>query len=92
MGPSDPHGGGRRGNAAYPVSGLWRQEIKTALDVGAAGVMIPGIDSAKAARQAVALSKFPPVGRRGACPFVRANGTALATARRIMEKPMRKLR
>ena len=59
------------------VSGLVEAEIKTALDVGAAGVMIPGIDSAKAARQAVALSKFPPVGRRGACPFVRANGYGL---------------
>lgn len=52
------------------VSGLVEAEIKTALDVGAAGVMIPGIDSAKAARQAVAEqvpTSWPP-GRMPLCP------------------------
>ena len=47
--------------------------IKKALDAGAAGIVIPNTDTADEARQAVDYAKFPPLGHRGACPFVRAN-------------------
>ena len=47
--------------------------IKKSLDAGAAGVIVPNIDTAEQAAQAVALSKFTPAGVRGACPGVRAN-------------------
>lgn len=47
--------------------------IKKLLDLGAAGVIVPNIDTAEQAAQAVALSKFTPEGIRGACPGVRAN-------------------
>lgn len=47
--------------------------IKHALDIGAAGIIIPGISSVKDVREAMKWSKFAPVGKRGACPYVRAN-------------------
>lgn len=47
--------------------------IKRALDVGAAGVVVPGISSVEEARLALQWSRFQPDGRRGACPYVRAN-------------------
>lgn len=39
--------------------------IKKSLDLGAAGVIVPNIDTAEQAAQAVALSKFTPEGIRG---------------------------
>ena len=47
--------------------------IKKSLDLGAAGVIVPNIDTAEQAAEAVRLSKFTPAGTRGACPGVRAN-------------------
>lgn len=47
--------------------------IKKSLDFGAAGIIVPNIDTAEQARQAVALCRFAPEGLRGACPGVRAN-------------------
>ena len=47
--------------------------IKKSLDLGAAGVIVPNIDTAEQAAEAVRLSKFTPEGTRGACPGVRAN-------------------
>ncbi|MER2150251.1 MAG: aldolase/citrate lyase family protein [Candidatus Limivicinus sp.] len=47
--------------------------IKKALDMGAAGIIIPNIDTAQQAEEAVRLCKFTPAGIRGACPGVRAN-------------------
>lgn len=47
--------------------------IKKSLDFGAAGVIVPNIDTPAQAAQAVALCKFTPEGIRGACPGVRAN-------------------
>ena len=47
--------------------------IKKSLDLGAAGVIVPNIDTAEQAARAVALSRFTPEGIRGACPGVRAN-------------------
>lgn len=47
--------------------------IKHALDIGAAGVVVPGVSSVENARDALKWSRFSPAGRRGACPYVRAN-------------------
>lgn len=52
-------------------SDIW---IDQALDVGAGGVMIPQIDTAEQAGNAVAAAKFSPVGNRGTCRFVRSAG------------------
>lgn len=57
----------------FRVPYLAEHMVKRALDIGAAGIMVPGISSAEEAREAVRISKFPPIGERGACPFVRAN-------------------
>lgn len=48
--------------------------IDRALDVGAGGVMIPQIDEAAQAAEAVSAAKFSPVGTRGTCRFVRSAG------------------
>src|SRR3954470_11099903 len=37
-----------------------------ALDVGMLGLMIPMVESAEQARQIIAATKYPPIGRRGA--------------------------
>ena len=47
--------------------------IKKSLDAGACGILVPNIENADQARKAVEYGKFAPVGKRGACPFVRAN-------------------
>lgn len=39
--------------------------VKRALDLGADGVVVPWIESAEQVREAVALAKYPPAGRRG---------------------------
>jgi 4-hydroxy-2-oxoheptanedioate aldolase len=48
--------------------------IGKALDVGAAGVVIPGIETVEQAAAAIAATRFAPRGTRGACPCVRAGG------------------
>lgn len=48
--------------------------IGAALDVGAAGVLVPQIDSAEAAVAAVSAGRFGPGGHRGSNPYVRAAG------------------
>lgn len=47
-------------------------DIRRALDVGAAGVLVPFVSTAEQARQAVRASKYPPQGVRG-FSFSRAN-------------------
>ncbi len=47
--------------------------VKKALDTGCAGVMVPQVNSAEDARQAVRLSKYPPQGTRSA-GLARAHG------------------
>ena len=47
-------------------------DIRRALDAGAAGVLVPFVNTAEQARQAVAAAKYPPVGVRG-FSFSRAN-------------------
>jgi 2-keto-3-deoxy-L-rhamnonate aldolase RhmA len=46
--------------------------IRQALDIGAMGVIVPLVDTAEQAAQAVAAAKFPPLGIRG-FSFVRSN-------------------
>ncbi len=48
--------------------------IDRALDVGAGGVLVPQIDTAQQAKDAVAAAKFSPLGSRGTCRFVRSAG------------------
>ena len=43
-------------------------EIAAALDAGAAGVIVPRVDSAGEAREAVAAGRYPPAGERGLGP------------------------
>ncbi|MEP7023961.1 MAG: aldolase/citrate lyase family protein [Actinomycetota bacterium] len=44
--------------------------VKTALDAGAEGIIFPLVDTAETAAQCVALTRYPPQGRRGWGPFV----------------------
>ena len=55
------------------VPGLDGALIKRSLDMGAAGIIIPNIDTREQAEEAVSLCRFTPDGLRGACPGVRAN-------------------
>ncbi len=48
--------------------------IKHALDSGAGGVMVPGVESAETAERVVSAAKFPPDGTRGVAGTTRANG------------------
>jgi 4-hydroxy-2-oxoheptanedioate aldolase len=56
------------------VPSLDRVWIGKALDVGASGVVIPGIETVEQAAAAIAATRFAPLGTRGACPCVRAGG------------------
>lgn len=47
--------------------------IKKSLDMGVSGIIVPNIDTAEQAEEAVRLCRFMPSGIRGACPGVRAN-------------------
>ncbi|MWV64604.1 2-dehydro-3-deoxyglucarate aldolase [Halorubrum sp. JWXQ-INN 858] len=47
---------------------------KRALDAGAGGVIVPGVERVADAERAVAAATFPPAGERGAAGTVRANG------------------
>lgn len=46
--------------------------VGAALDAGAAGVLVPQVGSAQAARELVAAARFAPQGARGVNPWVRA--------------------
>ncbi|KAG6889520.1 hypothetical protein C0995_000401 [Termitomyces sp. Mi166 len=50
---------------ATGVSGSTSWQIKYALDAGARGVLVPMVSTAEKAREIVADSRFPPLGRRG---------------------------
>lgn len=47
------------------LDGIW---INAALDAGAAGVLLPRINTAAEAKQAVAATRYPPAGTRGVGP------------------------
>ncbi|MEN2742694.1 aldolase/citrate lyase family protein [Microbacterium sp. X-17] len=54
------------------VSTLSRTEIQRALDGGAAGVVVPQVDTAAMAEEAVRLAHYPPFGARGLATSTRA--------------------
>lgn len=67
--------GGRCANVLR-VPGCTEQDIKKALDIGADGIIVPMVNDADQARQAVDWSKYPPRGRRG-IGLARAQGYGL---------------
>jgi len=61
--------------AIYPIVRVQRNEpslIGAALDIGAAGVLVPQVASPAEAEAAVSAARFSPDGTRGANPWVRA--------------------
>lgn len=66
---------GMYGRGAAPIARVATNglmDIRRALDAGAAGVLVPFVNTAQQARQAVAAAKYPPMGVRG-FSFSRAN-------------------
>jgi 2-keto-3-deoxy-L-rhamnonate aldolase RhmA len=62
---------GRQAGVAPVIRVAWNDPglIKKAYDVGAVGVMVPQVDNAAEARDAIRYAKYPPVGERGIAPF-----------------------
>ncbi|RAI58731.1 HpcH/HpaI aldolase family protein [Roseicella frigidaeris] len=61
------------GTGCAPLVRVPRQDegwVKPALDLGAEGIVFPQIRSAEEAAACVALTRYPPAGRRGWGPFV----------------------
>ncbi len=52
-------------------------DIKKALDAGALGIIVPRISTPEQASQVVQAAKYEPLGKRGACPVVRATSHGL---------------
>ena len=64
-----------RARGIVPIARVRANEsalIGAALDAGAAGVLVPQVTSAQAARELVGAARFAPLGRRGVNPWVRA--------------------
>jgi 2-dehydro-3-deoxyglucarate aldolase/4-hydroxy-2-oxoheptanedioate aldolase len=71
-----------------PQSGE-RIRVGRALDLGAAGIMVPRLESADEARQAVSYLRYPPDGIRGVATRVRGAGLGAvghAEVRRVSER------
>jgi 2-keto-3-deoxy-L-rhamnonate aldolase RhmA len=80
------HGAGNRQELLYQLQAIestpavpfvriaWNDPIrfKKVLDLGASGIMVPYIQSAEEARQAVAAMRYPPAGNRGVAVMNRA--------------------
>ena len=64
--------------------------ILRALDSGAAGVVVPHLDSLEQARDVVAAAHYPPRGRRGFATYGRRGPTAPSAARTIRPASPRK--
>ncbi|MBF0570587.1 MAG: aldolase [Candidatus Omnitrophica bacterium] len=60
--------------ALVRVPRLDESDILRSLDLGAAGIIVPHIESVEDRKKVVAYSKFPPVGQRGFNPYVRGGG------------------
>lgn len=60
------------------VAGMTPRDVQVPLDAGAAGLFVPHVEDAAAARDAVHVTRFPPLGRRGASPSGRAGRWGLA--------------
>ena len=50
------------------VDGIERSPILKMLDAGAAGLVVPQLETVEQARELVSYAKFPPLGNRGYCP------------------------
>lgn len=50
------------------IGEISRSSILKALDVGAKGLVIPGVKTAEEIRRIVSFGKYPPMGERGFCP------------------------
>ena len=50
------------------VDGIGRSPILKMLDAGAAGLVVPQLETVEQARKLVSYAKFPPLGNRGYCP------------------------
>lgn len=64
-------------NGIVPLVRIARPDpvlVGQALDAGAAGIVVPQVESADAARALVSATRYAPEGTRGACPCVRAGG------------------
>src|SRR5215212_5152813 len=75
IGPESLHAmiGSTAGTACSPwvrVGASSEASVKTALDAGAEGIVFPLITTAQSASDCVALTRYPPSGRRGWGPFV----------------------
>lgn len=58
--------------AMVRVAGSQSEYIAAALDSGATGIQVPGIETADQAASVVEAARFYPLGRRGVCRFVRS--------------------
>src|SRR3954469_24048101 len=79
IGNLGPHILAARAHGIAPVVRVrWSEPalIGAALDAGAAGVLVPHVQSARDAAAVVDAARFPPDGARGAHPWVRAAGYA----------------
>ena len=61
-------------DALIRVSRNEESDILRALDTGAAGIIVPHIRTVDCCKKAVSFSKFPPLGKRGFNPYIRAGG------------------
>jgi 2-keto-3-deoxy-L-rhamnonate aldolase RhmA len=68
----------------YRVSGLYENEVKTALDLGASGIVMPRVDTPEQIAQTVEWSRYAPEGKRGYGPL-RADRYSLRRADYIRE-------
>lgn len=59
------------------VRTVHHEDVSRALDLGAAGVQVPHVDSAESAKRVVAAARFSPGGARGVCRYVRAAAHSL---------------
>ena len=66
--------GGTTATAVVRLAANETPRFKRALDLGAAGVMVPYVNTAAEAQAAVAACRFPPLGIRGVSKFNRAAG------------------
>jgi 2-keto-3-deoxy-L-rhamnonate aldolase RhmA len=61
-------------------------EVQPALDAGAAGVFIPHVDDADAARALIATCRFPPIGQRHGSPSTRAGDWGALTVEQLTRR------
>jgi 4-hydroxy-2-oxoheptanedioate aldolase len=61
------------GTNCRPVVRIGKRDeamVKLALDMGAAGIVFPQVNTAQEASDCVAMTRYPPRGKRGFGPFI----------------------